>query len=402
MNPTLQFGLHLTSMCVRASTAGNYASEWRTFEAYCSSVHHPPVSPLLLDASWIQYVGPIKAGQIAENVLIGFIGWLAAMRRKDGGDGYHYKASSICKYTRDVRKAMERKCGTKFGGGLIPSPVRLPDALTGIVNLRQEGTLERLAVAPQHLLGIADKEGIVIEAVEGCGPKVYFAYPLSISERHKRLCLFGALVDGFCLTMRSMEYLSKAAGKFNCLAALSRADVTYSADGKTGQMFVKRYKGDAKHKWPNKQLAFAIGGKLCTMTFRLLYEALNPLRPGAVAMEIPYWQLPDGSCLTRTRLQGYMQSHLADMGVEANLYKSHSLRKGGVTAMLAAKVSLPQIQLMARWVSPNMAQLYAALAADVSGEVLTAIGRVESLDLLHHEKQFWAAYTTNASSGFAG
>jgi hypothetical protein len=49
-----------------------------------------------------------------------------------------------------------------------------------------------------------------------------------------------------------------------------------------------------------------------------------------------------------------------------------------------------------------MAQLYAALAADVSGEVLTAIGRVESLDLLHHEKQFWAAYTTNASSGFAG
>jgi hypothetical protein len=29
-----------------------------------------------------------------------------------------------------------------------------------------------------------------------------------------------------------MEYLSKAAGKFNCLAALSRADVLYSANGK--------------------------------------------------------------------------------------------------------------------------------------------------------------------------
>jgi hypothetical protein len=104
-------------MCVRASTAGNYASEWRTFESYCSSAHRPTVSPLLLGASWIQFVGPIKAGQIAENVLIGFIGWLAAMRCKDGSDRYHYKASSICKYTRDVRvrKAMERKCGTKFG-----------------------------------------------------------------------------------------------------------------------------------------------------------------------------------------------------------------------------------------------------------------------------------------------
>jgi hypothetical protein len=69
--------------------------------------------------------------------------------------------------------------------------------------------------------------------------------------------------------------------------------------------------------WPNKQLAFAIGSKLCTMTFRLLYEALNPLRPGAAAIEIPYWQLPDGSCLTRTRLQGYMQGHLADMSTWA-------------------------------------------------------------------------------------
>jgi hypothetical protein len=148
-------------------------------------------------------------------------------------------------------------------------------------------------------------------------------------------------------------------------------------------MSIKRYKCDTKHKWPNKQLAFAIGGKLCTMTFRLMYEQLNPLRPGTVAMEIPYsGSSPTAAArLTRTRLQGHMQGHLAEMGVPAKLYKSHSLRKGGVTAMLAAKVSLPQIQLMARWVSPDMAQLYAALAAGVSAEVLTAIGRVESLDL---------------------
>jgi hypothetical protein len=53
-------------------------------------------------------------------------------------------------------------------------------------------------------------------------------------------------------------------------------------------------------------------------------------------MEIPYWQLPDGSCLTRQRLQTYMQKHLAGMGVPAKSYKTHSLRKGGVTAMLAA------------------------------------------------------------------
>ena len=49
--------------------------------------------------------------------------------------------------------------------------------------------------------------------------------------------------------------------------------------------------------------------------------------------------------------------------------------------MLAAKVSLPQIQLMARWVSPNMAQLYSELSASTSADVLIAIGKTESRSL---------------------
>jgi hypothetical protein len=72
-------------------------------------------------------------------------------------------------------------------------------------------------------------------------------------------------------------------------------------------------------------------------------------------------------------------------GVAQNLFGGGFYGQG---TMLAAGVSLLQVQLMARWVSPNMAQLYAALAADVSGEVLTAIGQVETPDLQHHEKQF--------------
>jgi hypothetical protein len=291
---------------------------------------------------------------MAEGVLIGFIGWLTAMRKIDprtGEANRHYKASTICKYTRDVRLTMERKCGNKFGGGLIPTPVRLPDVLTGVVKQQKEGTLSRLAVAPQHLLKIAEREDIIIVAHPGRGPEVYFATPLSRPEQHRRLCHFGALVDGFCLTMRSMEYLSQRARVFNSLAALSRANVVYTSDRTRGQMFIKRYKGDSKVvSWPNKQPAFAIGGKLCTMTSRLMYEKINPLQPGVCAMEIPYWPLPDGSCLTRSRLQAYLQEHLLAIGVPAKLYKTHSLRKGGVTAMRAAKVSLPQIQRMARWV----------------------------------------------------
>jgi hypothetical protein len=62
------------------------------------------------------------------------------------------------------------------------------------------------------------------------GPAVPFASPLSLSERHRRLCFFGALVDGFCLTMRSTECLSQTTREFNSLSELSRADVAYRAE----------------------------------------------------------------------------------------------------------------------------------------------------------------------------
>jgi hypothetical protein len=44
-----------------------------------------------------------------------------------------------------------------------------------------------------------------------------------------------------------MEYLSQHVSKFNSLAELPRADVQYDACGTSGQMHIKRYKGDTKH-----------------------------------------------------------------------------------------------------------------------------------------------------------
>ena len=81
------------------------------------------------------------------------------------------------------------------------------------------------------------------------------------------------------------------------------------------------------------------------------------------------------------------------MGAPATLYKSHSLRKGGVTALLAAGVPLPQIQLMARWVSPNMVQLYASLTSHNLGLAFQSIGKQSRLDLVANETRFWQAHT---------
>jgi hypothetical protein len=159
-------------------------------------------------------------------------------------------------------------------------------------------------------------------------------------------------------------------------------------------MSIKRYKGDRNHQWPVKRLAPARGGKLCCLSVRLAYEDINPVSPGVQPASVPYWQQPDGRPITRARLQNYLQVHMTRMGAPAKLYKSHSLRKGGVTAMLAAGVPLPQIQLMARWVSPNMAQLYAALTAEKSAEVLSAIGGFDTLSVCDQEQKFWQTYTT--------
>jgi hypothetical protein len=82
------------------------------------------------------------------------------------------------------------------------------------------------------------------------------------------------------------------------------------------------------------------------------------------------------------------------MGAPEQLYKSHSLHKGGVIAMLHAGVPLPQIQLMARWVSLNMAQLYAALAVEKSADVLSAIGGIDNLSVSDQAQKFWQSYTT--------
>jgi hypothetical protein len=165
-------------------------------------------------------------------------------------------------------------------------------------------------------------------------------------------------------------------------------------------MFVKRYKGDKTHEWPAKEFSHAVGGTLCALAVRLAYEKLNPVLEGADPASVPYWQLPSGTPVTRAKLQSFLQTHMKQQGAPEKLYKPHSLRKGGATALLAAGVPLPQIQLMARWVSPN--EHDSALRFVNEGAVglcfhatrLVQLGGMLSLDVVSEEKRFWTAYTT--------
>jgi hypothetical protein len=95
-----------------------------------------------------------------------------------------------------------------------------------------------------------------------------------------KLAYFGACLDGWVLTMRSMEYLFKG-GAYNPLAELSHADVRYNADRTAGAMFIKRYKGDKNHEcgrssnYPRQK-----GERLCCLAVRLAYDELNPVPVG--------------------------------------------------------------------------------------------------------------------------
>jgi hypothetical protein len=86
--------------------------------------------------------------------------------------------------------------------------------------------------------------------------------------------------------------------------------VVGSNDGTTGVMFIKRYKGDKKQQWPAKQFSPAVGGKLCALALRLVYERLNPVPWNVDPSTVPYWQLPDTLPLTRTNLLSFFCKHI--------------------------------------------------------------------------------------------
>jgi hypothetical protein len=126
------------------------------------------------------------------------------------------------------------------------------------------------------MLNMCEAEGVVLTARPGQGPLVTFAQDFSPAEQQTKVCYIRACFDGFLLTMRSMEYLSKTK-TFDKLEVLSRADVVISPGGTRGSMFIKRYRGDKKQQWPAKQFSPALGGKLCALALRLVYEELNPV-----------------------------------------------------------------------------------------------------------------------------
>jgi hypothetical protein len=177
----------------------------------------------VLHAVAVQLLGPLTAGARGEIVLIGYVGWMACLEKPPPttakaallaaevvGPNYHFKASTIVKYAKTAKRVMEEKCGLAFGGGYVPSLVRFPRVCRGLVSFRGETpALERLAIAPQHLLQIAEFLGIVLEVRAGRGPHTY-----PRDEQQTKLALFGACLDGFLLTMRCMEFTSKSASKF--------------------------------------------------------------------------------------------------------------------------------------------------------------------------------------------
>jgi hypothetical protein len=207
----------------------------------------------------------------------------------------HYKASTICKYTRSVRQSLETKCGLKFGSAGIPALARPHPEIS----------------AWRHPAAYTAKyEGIILTPQHGRGPRVSSSREFSDTDKQMKLAYFGACLDGWVLTMRSTEYLSKG-DAYNPLAELSRADVRYNADRTAGVMFIRRYKGDKNHKWPVKQLAprqkvDVYVASQCALRTRNSTPSPMARRLSRYPTD---WQQPDGRPITRTRLQNFLQAH---------------------------------------------------------------------------------------------
>jgi hypothetical protein len=62
---------------------------------------------------------------------------------------------------------------------------------------------------------------------------------------------------------------------------------------------------------------------------RKLYEEINPVPDEVDKQMVPYWQMPDGSPVTRERLQSFIQLHMQRMGCKASVYIQDTLLAEG-------------------------------------------------------------------------
>jgi hypothetical protein len=164
---------------------------------------------------------------------------------------------------------------------------------------------------------------------------------------------------------------------------LTRADVSFRVVPEIGRVVVLRMRPVKNRKvlrGKHVELILAGGGTLIDAVRELLdlFE-LDPVPPGEMATT-PLFRNEDGTPVRTSQLRGMVKLLMSRQGLPETLFGAHSLRIGGATAALSARVSPSLIRLLGRW-SSDVYEIYTRMCLGLALDATRQIGSTPFEDL---------------------
>ena len=293
----------------------------------------------------------------AEQLLCDFAIWLAMCKPS----GKLISAASISKYISQVRMWHLETFRTHICGDLGYKQLR--DTVKGICReIAQPPRMRRYGVRTQHLSAAISRflSGSTAEEANWAA----------------------ALTVAFCGLLRGAEFALQDGERWVAAKHLTRADFRFEVgeDGKTYVVIRMRpAKGPAgQGKWV--PLLLGGGGSLLDPVAALKrLEALDPV-PDGMRARTPLFRRRDGRSFTVAGVRGMVKTLMKLLGEDPERFGAHSLRIGGATAALTARMSPAEIRAAGRW-SSDCYVLYTRATKQLAVGMSTIIGSTPFEDL---------------------
>ena len=165
-------------------------------------------------------------------------------------------------------------------------------------------------------------------------------------SQHQRT-LWAALLAAFFGLLRNSEYTPKGTQPFDARRQLTRGDcllVERPGARSFAVLFIGRSKADVFGYGQSVTLG-ATGGPLCPVT---ALKAMRAGQPSHLVDDSPLFWI-GGGALRREDIVRVVKQIATGMGKNPVEYSTHSLRRGGASALWAQGFNRAQIQVIGRW-----------------------------------------------------
>lgn len=220
------------------------------------------------------------------------------------------------------------------GLGDVTKHPRIASAMTGLKKA-SGAVIQKRPVTPQMLIHI-------LERLQRTGQVLH-------------TFLIGGVQGPFFFMLRASEYSASSQGNWDQEKILRRKDIKWKLNDKYTHMYwradeveihIRSSKTDQVGVGVFRSMKLS-GEVLCVVkAFQQVYELGLRMEDTA-----PFFMTPSGVMITRTMVSDILKSAAKDLGDPLDEYSSHSLRRGGATALYSKGYSREAIMYLGRWKS---------------------------------------------------